>query len=707
MWEALESLTRSWPGAVRSALRRVTEAPNLATRRQAIIELDNCLGEQRTNFISRLLNSEFTPALRIALELIARQRGPANQLIALAQSALSDRSIPLNARIAAARRLLQTTGNTGTVAIDVLRALAKGLSRRRILDRIEPIARRLGNPPAFDVVRAELYDQQKLRCPRCGAMERRNEMVQHLWNVHSLLLDGHKARSPFQVLDDRLGDPDPLAMLCELDRALLARGFHDEEARDHLIDEARERNESLCPKCFSFVGNNEPPIPDEASLSTHRLSAEGCIVSVETHGARPNVRIELPNGEIHFGSDSGHSWSPNVWRWLGVASVALGVWAAALLPIPWHALVGCSLLVQGLFLHWWAFRLDSRPADTEDRVIDLAWQQLVPELPPGLALARIALASVGHGDTTRRSETVNLAVAAQETAVRGGATPAVLLAPLWWLHAEDQRRRGRDVVPTLAGRVGSCFSGDLPMAAAAALCQLVESQHPKSADVARFRALYCEQAFAHGLEVWDILELARAFPALGRLMIVNDLDGLARLRLVWERRKDRPWAPCGPAVTVFELARYPVIAALALASAPDVLLYQPLPPAGPNDDPLPLLLCGRGLILGSIMIREKPAMISVRRREQWRGGGFDLRIGSHRMHFNSDPAEIADRLRRWSEYWFEQFLPEVDKVLKYRATDRLANLLQPYIVHCPLCGLEHVPVPAGVGFVPTMPSDVR
>jgi hypothetical protein len=298
-------------------------------------------------------------------------------------------------------------------------------------------------------------------------------------------------------------------------------------------------------------------------------------------------------------------------------------------------------------------------------------------------------------------EHLQLAIAGAETAIRGRAIPASEVAPLWWLQVEDQRRKGRDVLPVLAGRLGSCFSNDMPMAAGAALCGLWEQRQHAKADLARARILVAEQAIIHGLEVWDLLELSRAFPALGRTIAADDLDGLARLRLLWDYRKTRPWAACGPAVTVFELARYPVIAALAFDSAPDVLLYQPLPPPGPNDEPLPLLLCGRGMVLGELVIRAAPDTITVRRRDRWRGGGYELCIDARRVPFAHDPDELADRIRRWSAYWFGEFLPHVDHVLKYRATSRVAELLRPTLTECPLCRQRHAVVPGGIGFVPT------
>lgn len=706
MWDALEPLTRSWPEPVREAIRDLASTSNAANRRRSIIALADLLGEQQTAFILRFLTSESAQARRIALELLARHGQPTKELVRAAQSAISDPAIPLNARVNATRVILNSTGEQGAEAVAVLRALVRGLPRRRILDRVEPIARRLGHPPAFDAIRVELYDGQKLRCPRCGVMERRHAMVQHLWNRHFLLLDGHRARSPFQVLDDRLQDPDLPATLTELNRALLARGFNDDESLEYLQEQANERHESLCPKCFSFVSSSEPPLPTPANLTTHRLSAEGCTVAVDERGCWPRLRIETANHVIHSGPQPGGGWSSSVWRWAGVVCALLGLWATALLPIPWHVVTGCALLAEGLLLFWWANRLERRPANTVDRIVNLAWQRLVPELPPGLALSRIAQASVGRGDVADRTEVLNLALAATEAAVRGRAVPTVSLVPLWWLHAEDQHRKGRDMLPTLAGRIGSCFSGDLPMSAGGGLCDLFESKRRTSAETSRCRALLSEQAFAHGLEVWDVLELARAFPSLGRAMMTHDLDSLARLRLVWACRKDRPWSSCGPAVTVFELARYPVIAALALASAPDVLLYQPLPPPGPGDDPLPLLLSGRGLVVGRVVVREKPTNISVRQRESWRGGGFELRLGGHRLRFAHDPSELADRLRRWAAYWFDQFLPEVDNVLKYRATDRLADLMQPLLTNCGLCGLHHVPVPGDVGFIPTLTARV-
>jgi len=107
------------------------------------------------------------------------------------------------------------------------------------------------------------------------------------------------------------------------------------------------------------------------------------------------------------------------------------------------------------------------------------------------------------------------------------------------------------------------------------------------------------------------------------------------------------------------------------------------------------------MVIGELVIRDAPDTIAVRRRDTWRGGGYELCIDARRLSFAHDPDELADRIRRWSAYWFREFLPQVDHVLKYRATAHLTELLRPTMGECGLCRQRHAVVPGGFGFVPT------
>src|SRR5262249_48918795 len=148
----------------------------------------------------------------------------------------------------------------------------------------------------------------------------------------------------------------------------------------------------------------------------------------------------------------------------------------------------------------------------------------------------------------------------------------------------------------------------------------------------RLRALLVGQAFAAGLEVWDVHELAQAAPHLGRALGSADLDGLARLRLLWSLQPTRPWQECGPALTLFGLARYPGLASRYLAARPDLLLFQP------RTDGDPILVGASGVVSSD--------------RDETKPGG-------------------------WAHFLRERFLPHVDAVLSRRSEGKLEKLLAP------------------------------
>src|SRR5581483_5319077 len=104
------------------------------------------------------------------------------------------------------------------------------------------------------------------------------------------------------------------------------------------------------------------------------------------------------------------------------------------------------------------------------------------------------------------------------------------------------------------------------------------------------------------------------------------------------------WQHCGVAVTVFDLARYPVLGGQHLQTHPDLLLFQP----GTGDDrdgqsAGPVLVCGSGVVYRDTPITE-PVPVEVRARM---GEGYDLVCGPHRFAFRGRPELPAARLRGW------------------------------------------------------------
>src|SRR5207245_9079410 len=160
-------------------------------------------------------------------------------------------------------------------------------------------------------------------------------------------------------------------------------------------------------------------------------------------------------------------------------------------------------------------------------------------------------------------------------------------------------------------------------------------------ELARLRVLLAARAFAAGLGVWDLHALGQAVPRLGRVLNVDDTDGLARLRLLWDQRSTRPWRQCGPAATAFELANYPMLGGQHLETAPDLLLFQPLPAGG---EPVHLLACGRGLMVGVGLIHAWPTPIETKPLPGSKGGGYELRFGAHAVQVHGNVDELVGKL---------------------------------------------------------------
>src|SRR5262249_29193687 len=146
-------------------------------------------------------------------------------------------------------------------------------------DRLRRLEQLTGKATAIDELCTRLEEKIRLRCPRCDTQARRKEMIRHLWTAHSLLLYGRRVREPWQLVEDLIleyqarGDAqllercrplgeflDPARGLERVYRVSLAKGLHDVEAREALLNQARQGRGSLCPHCYAFV-----PVPPDAA----------------------------------------------------------------------------------------------------------------------------------------------------------------------------------------------------------------------------------------------------------------------------------------------------------------------------------------------------------------------------------------------------------------------------------------------------------
>src|SRR5205807_8996631 len=112
----------------------------------------------------------------------------------------------------------------------------------------------------------------KFLCPRCSKRLPRPDFVKHLWLEHHLILDGRSVRDPWRLIEDWLEEycqtakpellarcrafaqrVDPEDGIPRVERLFLAPRIEDETVRRALLAEARGRQASLCPRCFSLV----------------------------------------------------------------------------------------------------------------------------------------------------------------------------------------------------------------------------------------------------------------------------------------------------------------------------------------------------------------------------------------------------------------------------------------------------------------------
>src|SRR5262249_2546989 len=211
------------------------------------------------------------------------------------------------------------------------------------------------------------------------------------------------------------------------------------------------------------------------------------------------------------------------------------------------------------------------------------WAELVPQLEQeGLNkeragfVAGLALVSGRLGSATRRREPMSAAMDSFETQAHKDQEMVGHLAALWRLAGQDQAVEGYDPLPLILEQMSQCFSGKLPLLYAGFL--LDGLPEPGATDWwtkghwHRLQVLLCEQAFAAGLELSDLIDVCRSQRLLGNILGLEELDNLAQRRLLWSLRSSRPWERFAKAATAFEVAANPRTGGKLLTRIPDLLL---------------------------------------------------------------------------------------------------------------------------------------
>src|SRR5262249_39286885 len=155
--------------------------------------------------LTRLAEDGEAHARQLALLLAQRLPAPPDaDLAAALRALLADRRLPADAQLRLAALILRTTGTEGPAAVEVFRALVSDLGKRKSVERLRELEQLTGPSAALAELREGIEDQVRMTCPRCAVQLRRRAMVPHLWQEHRLILDGHRVREPWPMIQDWL-----------------------------------------------------------------------------------------------------------------------------------------------------------------------------------------------------------------------------------------------------------------------------------------------------------------------------------------------------------------------------------------------------------------------------------------------------------------------------------------------------------------------
>src|SRR5262249_38405058 len=268
------------------------------------------------------------------------------------------------------------------------------------------------------------------------------------------------------------------------------------------------------------------------------------------------------------------------------------------------------------------------------------------------------------------------------------------LAALRALVIADAVELGADPVALTATQVGRCFAGRLALPYADKLLSLWRREWRTRANLACLRVLLLDRAFEAGFEVRDLLAVAQTAPELGKFLGAGDPGGMARLRLLWSLRPRRPWDRCGDAETAFGMAETsdgrPI-----LGKHPDLLLHLPGSVTG-TDQPaesLEIIVSGRGVTIGGKLFSEPVQTIEARPE----GAAHLLLVGEERFTLTGSPDEAAGQIERWLRYYFNEFVPLVPEVYRWRSPHAAWILRAWGSVPCPECRRPLLVRPGDVG----------
>ena len=655
---------------------------------------------------------------RIALEICTRLTGPLPAaLVHQVTPFLDQKELPRRSRENAVMALLRAAGKDSGMAAIVLRAFVAHTSKKRGVQKLQQLEHRFGHSVTIDAVAKELDDEIRMSCPRCPTELKKKDMVGHLWEKHRLILDGQRVREPWRVIDDWVIDyglekdpqilqrcrelavrDDPHAGLARLQRALFRRGLRERELLGELRTQVKARNATLCPNCSATVPIENPPIVQPLKLEAARLAGYGYLLEVSERGLFPSLVIESPEAIEFRGREPGRGLTR-----LGTLCLLIGPMCVALYPLVdlatgedlpavllWTIAVGAGLFVTGLLYLAWP-----SPRPVKDRLVNAAWQILVPEMlkeelgPRGWGFLHglVEITEEVRGQAIHEDLLLECCEDASDAA-REDPLARACLARLGRRYLADLADRGEDPFEFVLTLAGECFKGKLPLSF---LGDLLRNFHGttrsmwSNADVNRLPILIANYAFGVDIGTDDWLNLGRALPIVGDVLHLEQRWHWLQFFALWAQRGRKPWEAVGDAVTMVDLARAPAKYEEILTHYPDVLLYVPK---------ASLVIGSKGVWIEGVCVTSFPAGADVSLQKI--SGHFELTVGAIKIRCADNPRAYLDDIKSWLRYYFQSFLPTVASPVRpaFESTHRMWQLSR---VACPECGKPLVPCLGDLG----------
>ena len=675
--------------------------------------------------ITRLLRQDEN-GTRLALEIGSRLKLPVDsKIIELLSPLLGMSDLSSRARMQTTARLLLSSGENSPEAKKILNTLLSDVPRSRAAQRIK----RLRNlvPERRDVaeLQQELDGKDINYCPHCLARLSKEDLIQHLWTNHHSLLVGDEAKDPWELIEewasqnqlsnrtewlsrcfDLAQQIDPRNGLLRLRRILIANGGKETGQQTADLLDQLSPDETICPHCLANIPvGTSSPIPHRLYWESYHESGFRLELIENLFSSR--LYLQTPTA-VYLDAQEPRSFPSRPAKVLGrilpLTLIALGL-SLVLPKLGISALWPVALVLLGsLGLYFLNCRRSDHSSPRGDRLIDYTWSILVPNLHlkdfdelDARFLIDLARGSFGRGNPASRENNLARITAITQDAITQRSVNVDWLTGLILLQLQDARQMQRDVIPFIANQLGFVLRGSLPVRFGEQFLSGLSTDLLQRAERSRLRILILGQAFETGWEVLELRSLGRIMPQFGQLFASEDIDGMARLRWLWQIKGFRPWQTIGPATTVFDLARYPMMAGSYLESNPDLLLFQPLTEGASDSDQLaPILICEEGVVYRQLVLKPKKMEISVKAPTS-RRDGFILQIGNQEFPFRTDPSLIASRLRAWTQFLYRDFLPQVSQILERRSMRVLQRIVYQKRILCPECQQPSISVPGEIG----------